>query len=102
MSSPDDSLVSDAIVRYIGEDRSPFPLDEMSAVRKAHANEGLELTSMIVQTLVRSEAITPEEVAPFDDGLRERLYEKLRALFPGLSEQAVRAIAWRWGFLNLR
>lgn len=57
---------------------------------------------MIVQTLVRSEAITPEEVAPSDDGLRERLYEKLRALFPGLSEQAVRAIAWRWGFLNLR
>ena len=102
MSSPDDSLVSDAIVRYIGEDRSPFPLDEMSAVRKVHPNEGLELSLMVVQTLVRSEAITPEEVAPLDDGLRERLHERLRALFPGLSEQAVRAIAWRWGFLNLR
>lgn len=68
MSSLDDFLVSDAIVRYIGEDRSPFPLDEISAVRKAHPNEGLELTSMIVRTLVRSEAIAPEEVAPFDDG----------------------------------
>ncbi|WP_144784102.1 hypothetical protein [Microbacterium sp. BH-3-3-3] len=102
MSFIDDSVLSDAIVRYIGEDRSLTPQDDITAAREAHPGEGPELESAIVHTLVRSEKIAFEDVAPFDGGLRERLYERLRHEFPRLSEPAVRAIGWRWGFLNLR
>lgn len=102
MSSTDESILSDAIVRYVGEGLSPIPRDDMSVVREAHPHARPELESEIVQILVRSERITFADVAPFDGELRERLDARLRNEFPDLSEPAVKAIGWRWGFLNLR
>lgn len=102
MSSFDDAILSDAIVQYIGRDGALAPRDDISAVAAAYPENVSALEPLITQILIRSETISFAEVAPFDRGLRERIYEKLRQVFPGLTEAAVEAIAWRWGFLNLR
>lgn len=52
MSFIDDSVLSDAIVRFIGEDRSLTPQDDITAAREAHPDEGPELESAIVETVI--------------------------------------------------
>ncbi|GEB47134.1 MULTISPECIES: hypothetical protein [Microbacterium] len=98
----DQTVISDALVRYIGEGRSPMPVDDPSSVITTCPREALSLQQEIRRILAVSEAITLHDVGPFDQSLRHRLHARIQELFPGLSGDAVRAIGWRWGFLNLR
>lgn len=98
----DQAMISDALVRYIGEGRSPTPVDDLSSVTTTYPHEALSLQQEISRILAVSATVTLHDVGPFDQALRHRLQARSQALFPGLSTDAVRATGWRWGFLNLR
>jgi len=52
----DESIVSDALVRYVGMDRSSIPLDDPAAVMASSPNEAATLEQEIIRMLVRRSA----------------------------------------------
>lgn len=91
-----------AVVAYVGKGRVKIPTADPAAVRALDPSHAEALLRDIHAALLTSDRIEFAEVAPFDDGLRERLYRRLRELLPTLGTDAIEALGWRWGYLNLR
>ena len=94
--------VDAAIVAYVGKGRVKIPTADPDAVRSLDPAHADALLQYVKAALLTSDRIEFEEVAPFDDGLRQRLYQRLRELLPQLGTEAIEALGWRWGYLNLR
>jgi hypothetical protein len=96
------SMLDAAIVAYVGKGRVKIPTADPDAVRAVDPVNAEALLSAVQATLRASDRIEFAEVQPFDDGLRQRLYRRLREILPALSTEAIEALGWRWGYLNLR
>lgn len=104
MSTSDDAITAEmldtAIVVYVGKGRVKIPTTDTSAVAAVDPPHAQELLALVKDAIRVSDTVTFEEVAPFDTGLRARLYARLRALLPHLGEPAIEALGWRWGYLQ--
>lgn len=91
-----------AIVAYTGHGRQGTPAADADAVLAMSPDVGAALLDSVKDAARVADTVTFAEVAPFDDDLGERLHLRLSTLLPYLGPTAVDALAWRWGYLNLR
>lgn len=92
--------LDEAIVAYVGRGRVKIPTADPDAVRALDPAHSAELLRAVKDAIRVSDSIPFEEVAPFDQGLRERLYARLRTLLPQLGQAGIEALGWRWGYLQ--
>ncbi|MBZ4488284.1 hypothetical protein LQ938_13900 [Microbacterium sp. cx-55] len=104
MSAPEPSSsdVDAALIAYVGRGRTGVPTAAPDAVRTLGARNPDALRAEVEATLRIADSIPFDDVAPFDDGLRGRLYQRLRDLFPERGDDAIEALGGRWAYLTLR
>jgi hypothetical protein len=104
MSTSDSALTGEmldaAIVAYVGRGRVKIPTADPAAAAAVDPLHAEELVAQVKHAIKVSDTVPFEDVAPFDTGLRARLYARLRALLPHLGEAGIEALGWRWGYLQ--
>jgi len=95
----DDSKLSEAVVLFTGWGTSPEPIDDMERVATRFPGEFTALEPVVTAFIGGSASIAFHEVAPADDGLLARVRQRLGAIMPRFSAEALDALTWRWRFV---
>jgi hypothetical protein len=96
------ATLDEAVVAYTGHRRTKIPTADVDAVLALTPTAGAVLLEAVREAIRLTDTISFDDVAPFDAGLRGRLLERVQALLPDLGPTGVEALAWRWGYVNLR
>jgi hypothetical protein len=99
-SSVSGASLDAAIIAYVGKGRVKIPTADEAAVRALDPVGGDALLERVQEAVRISDTIPLSEVGPFDQGLRARLYARLREVLPELGEAGVEALGWRWGYVQ--
>jgi hypothetical protein len=90
-----------AVIAYTGHGQRKIPKADEDAVLALSPTDGEALLRAVKEVIRRSDTIRFSDVAPFDTDLQERLHGRLHDLVPHLGPDAIEALGWRWGYLNL-
>lgn len=92
-------LLSEAILAFTGYGSVRTPRDDSDAVRALRpGDEGEQLLAIVKHLAQESEAIEADWDDAEDGNLFPVFARRFSALHPGLPDEALRALAWRWAY----
>ena len=97
-----ESMKSHAVVVYTGKDRSPFPVEDIGAVRSLDVPEAEDLARYVQTVAGELNTLFPLDWAERNNVEPDRavrlIESAMGARHPELSVEAVAALAWTWSY----
>ena len=96
----DPDLLAEAIITYTGKGRERTPGAHPEAVLALVPGvHGEQLLTEVRRIVELSDTVTADWSEAVDDSLFPVFAARMTALYPGLTEPALRALSWRWAFV---